>query len=291
MLIFAFNIFSQSTKQTAPVLWQKYRIPEKQISIYLPKMPVVVGWADVCTETETKDYWAYAEEVVYQVRIVSKYNKGNRDFCSEKTNFGEKNLTDRIGEIKTASEMIDEIRFIQNKRQVTRIREKSSEYWIFDDPEKDKWVELIVTHHDGVKSSKERFINSLEFTDNSTGIVVSEGSQQTLGDEIAENAKNVSDKTNLNFGKAKVEPIMIISKPRANYTEAARRNSVKGTVALEVTFLSNGGIGDITPDAELPDGLTEEVISAVKKIVFLPQRVNGISVTVIKKLQYSFSIY
>ncbi|HEX8288110.1 MAG TPA: TonB family protein [Pyrinomonadaceae bacterium] len=83
----------------------------------------------------------------------------------------------------------------------------------------------------------------------------------------------------------------IVSKPRANYTDAARQNQVQGTVTLRVTFLASGQIGSISPVSGLPYGLTEQAIAAARQIRFEPQMVNGSPVAVTKQVQYSFTIY
>ena len=290
-LFFAIGIFSQTAKQTETVIWQKYQIPDNEISVFLPKMPVVTQWVDVCTETETKIYWAYAEEIVYQVRISSKFKKGNRGTCEEKRNFGEEIFAQRINQIKRSSDSTDEIKLIQNKKEVTKINDKTFDYWIFNDLVNDKWVELGIAHRADVKPNEERFIKSLEFTENPTGIVIGDGAEKTLGDETAENAKNVSDKSDSNSGAEKTEPMIIISKPRAYYTEAARQSQTQGTVMLRVTFLASGGIGSVSVVKELTNGLTEQAIAAANKMVFLPQKVKGVNVSVTKQVQYSFTIY
>ncbi len=92
--------------------------------------------------------------------------------------------------------------------------------------------------------------------------------------------------------KPKVTQAMrIVSKPRANYTDAARQNQVQGTVTLRVTFLPSGQIGSISPVSGLPYGLTEQAIAAARSIKFEPQMVNGSPVGVTKQVQYSFTIY
>lgn len=83
----------------------------------------------------------------------------------------------------------------------------------------------------------------------------------------------------------------ILSKPRANYTDAARQNQVQGTVTLRVTFLANGSIGSISPVSGLPNGLTEQAIAAARGIRFEPAKVNGVAQTVTKQVQYSFTLY
>lgn len=88
-----------------------------------------------------------------------------------------------------------------------------------------------------------------------------------------------------------VQPFKIISKPRANYTDAARQNQVTGVVRVRVTFLPSGAIGSVTPLNSLPYGLTEQAISAAKQIRFEPQKSNGSPVAVTKVIEYSFSIF
>lgn len=85
--------------------------------------------------------------------------------------------------------------------------------------------------------------------------------------------------------------VFLISKPRPNYTVAARENDIQGKVRLLITFLESGQIGDVSPINELPHGLTEEAIEAAKNIKFRPATVNGKSVTVRKTIEYSFTIY
>ena len=88
-----------------------------------------------------------------------------------------------------------------------------------------------------------------------------------------------------------VQPFKIISKPRANYTDAARQNQVTGVVRVRVVFLPSGAIGSVTPLNSLPYGLTEQAISAAKQIRFEPQKSNGSPVAVTKVIEYSFSIF
>lgn len=87
------------------------------------------------------------------------------------------------------------------------------------------------------------------------------------------------------------KPLQIVSKPRANYTDAARTSQTQGTVTLRVTFLANGQIGNVAIVNYLPDGLTEQAIEAAKQIKFEPAKINGVAQTVTKQVQYSFTLY
>jgi TonB family protein len=85
--------------------------------------------------------------------------------------------------------------------------------------------------------------------------------------------------------------IQITSKPRANYTDAARQAQVQGTVSLRVTFLANGSIGSISTVSGLPNGLTEQAIAAARGMRFEPAKKGGVPYTVTKVVQYNFTLY
>ncbi|HEX9962544.1 MAG TPA: TonB family protein, partial [Pyrinomonadaceae bacterium] len=90
---------------------------------------------------------------------------------------------------------------------------------------------------------------------------------------------------------ANATPIRILSKPRANYTEAAKMSDVEGVVRLRITFLASGEIGSIIPISGLSNGLTEQAIASARQIKFQPATRDGIPVTVSRTLEYSFWIY
>jgi TonB family protein len=109
------------------------------------------------------------------------------------------------------------------------------------------------------------------------------------GSKTSPNA-NTQDKA-LGYISPETMPVKIISKPRANYTDAARQNQLQGTVTLRVTFLASGEIGAVSSIEDLPDGLTEQAILAARGIKFEPAKINDIPQTVTKQVQYSFTIY
>ena len=87
------------------------------------------------------------------------------------------------------------------------------------------------------------------------------------------------------------EAIKILSKPQPRYTDAARQNSVQGTVTLRVSFTANGQIGSIAPVSGLPYGLTEQAMAAARQIRFEPPKKNGVPYGVSKTIAYTFTIY
>ena len=83
----------------------------------------------------------------------------------------------------------------------------------------------------------------------------------------------------------------ILAKPQAKYNDAGRTNGVQGSVRLKITLLASGQVGSITPVTRLPHGLTEQAIAAARQLRFEPKKVNGVPVSTIVTIDYSFSIY
>jgi len=83
----------------------------------------------------------------------------------------------------------------------------------------------------------------------------------------------------------------VLAKPEPQYTEAARKNQVTGSVVLSVIFSESGQITNIRAVKTLPDGLTEKAIAAARQIRFIPAMRNGQAVSVYMNLEYNFNLY
>lgn len=122
------------------------------------------------------------------------------------------------------------------------------------------------------------------------------GNGEGIGDDVGNNLGDDDDPKIPTVTK-KTQPVgetkalSITSKPRPNYTDAARQNNVQGTVTLRVTFNANGTIGAVTPVSQLPYGLTEQAISAAKRMTFQPATRNGQPYAVTKQVAFTFTIY
>lgn len=88
-----------------------------------------------------------------------------------------------------------------------------------------------------------------------------------------------------------VVPLKITSKPRASYTDRARMNSVQGTITIAVLFGASGRVEMLLVLKGLEPSLDRNAIAAAKQIKFEPQTKDGKPVSVVKTIQYSFSIY
>lgn len=88
-----------------------------------------------------------------------------------------------------------------------------------------------------------------------------------------------------------IEPLKILTRHGASYTEEARQNGIQGTVVLRVTFLASGKIGSLSVIKALPFGLTEKAEEAARGITFIPAKKNGAPVTQTKVVTYTFSLF
>lgn len=90
---------------------------------------------------------------------------------------------------------------------------------------------------------------------------------------------------------ANVTPLKILSKPRPSYTESARQRNVQGTIVLLIGFDADGKIGPILVLKSLDRDLDGSAIAAARGIKFVPPSRDGKPISVVKQVEYSFSIY
>jgi protein TonB len=92
------------------------------------------------------------------------------------------------------------------------------------------------------------------------------------------------------FDKSEVdESAIILEKLEAEYTEAARRNNVRGKVVLKVRLIDSGYVVVDSVEAELPYGLTERAAKAAQRIVFEPALRGGSAVSQRDTIEYVFA--
>jgi TonB family protein len=92
-------------------------------------------------------------------------------------------------------------------------------------------------------------------------------------------------------GKDVTSKARILEKPEPQYTEAARKNQITGTVVIKAIFSSAGQVTNIVAVSKLPDGLTEKAIAAARQIRFIPATKDGRPVSMYMQLEYNFNLY
>lgn len=88
-----------------------------------------------------------------------------------------------------------------------------------------------------------------------------------------------------------VTPLKILSNPRASYTDSARSANVQGSILIAVLLGADGRVHNIMKVKGLGYGLDEQAIKAASRIVFRPKTKNGVAVSTVKLMEYTFSIY
>lgn len=277
---------SSAQGTSAPIKWERYRDADHNISVLLPKMPTALVSSFGCSEVSTSSYYAFADGAVYSLTIYSK-KQNPYPGCSKVVRFDRDLLLSHIAKLYSKDAASAEVIAAAEDGHKTDFRNDTLSTWLIPEMSKDRWVELTVNHRKGAKTAENEFVESLELNSDQ-GKRIGDGAGATIGDidpAIAE--APVPDPAGSTVG----DPLMIISKPKASYTKEARNSRTQGVVTLRVTLFKNGSVGNIQVVKGLGYGLTDQAIAAAKRIVFLPKRVNGVPVTVVKTIEYSFSVY
>ena len=99
------------------------------------------------------------------------------------------------------------------------------------------------------------------------------------------------DHSSVDANDPSITALKIISKSPPGYTDSARVANVQGTVILAVLFGADGKVGLVFIMKGLKNGLSEQAVSAAKRIKFQPAMKDGKPISVVKKVEYTFSIY
>jgi TonB family protein len=97
--------------------------------------------------------------------------------------------------------------------------------------------------------------------------------------------------TTILSGKVVTQKARVLSKPEPQYTEAARRAGVEGTVVLRAVFSSDGEVKHIVVTRALGSGLTTAAVRAAHQIRFQPAIKDERPVSMYIQLEYNFNLY
>jgi len=87
-----------------------------------------------------------------------------------------------------------------------------------------------------------------------------------------------------------IEPPRLVKEVRADYTEEARRQGLKGEVVLEIVVRRDGSVGDIRILQGLAGGLNTQATDAVRQWRFSPATRHGEPVDVIVEVAVEFRL-
>ena len=87
---------------------------------------------------------------------------------------------------------------------------------------------------------------------------------------------------------AETKPLVVLEQPPAVYTAEAKRHGFAGAVRLNVTFGLDGAVKSVECLRGQPYGLTEAAERAAWRIVFIPAKINGLTITTKRTVEYDF---
>jgi len=87
-----------------------------------------------------------------------------------------------------------------------------------------------------------------------------------------------------------IEPPRLLKEVRADYTEEARRQGLKGEVVLEIVVRRDGSVGDVHILQGLGGGLNNQSMEAVRQWRFSPAQRHGVPVDVIVEVSVEFKL-
>jgi TonB family protein len=91
--------------------------------------------------------------------------------------------------------------------------------------------------------------------------------------------------------KEVMQKARVLQKPEPQYTEAARKAGVTGTVALRATFSANGQVEHILVLKALGYGLTTQAVQAARRVEFNPAMKDGRPVSTYVQFEYNFNLF
>jgi TonB family protein len=286
--------FSQAVPNSAAVKWEKYSVPEHNVSVLLPRMPIRIDRNITCSGEETRQYGAYTDGGVYVLSVTKRVEPPFR--CQRIGGIKQIDFETRLATLMEAPRVgeVTKTDISKGALQGKKIQNKNGAYYLYNDPEHDRWFELWIMGVDETKAEAKNFLDSFEIEKKTTGINIKDGAPSAGGDDMADPEGPVAATPLLNptgKGDSDSTGVQVILKTIPQYTEEARRNRISGTVILRVRFLRNGAIGSITPMATLQGGLTEQAIAATRKIVFVPAKIKGVFTSTEKTIEHRFNTF
>lgn len=152
LVIFAFQLMAQSPPASTAAGWERYLVAGQKLSELLPKMPVLISSTPWCTEIESNSYYAFKDQTVYELTIISKnrdsaYQRG----CPSVQKFGRKSFEKRLSDLRSATEVATETETIEAGRQLLRFADKRTTRTVIDDLKEDWWIALAARSHEAVR--------------------------------------------------------------------------------------------------------------------------------------------
>ncbi|MEP6925127.1 MAG: energy transducer TonB [Pyrinomonadaceae bacterium] len=290
--------------------WERYAFQKQGFSVLLPKLPIVISASNYKRSEESVRLGAYSKGTAYVVSYSQEAKDNPLKGYQKIEPFNENNFKLRLEmirrEFESSKEKVDESESEEDGLQITQLVGGDITFKLYFNSKNKSWFELYRYGESDLKSDAEKFFTSVKIEKKPQGKEIGKGASFVIGDNL-QSTSSVNSEIGIGLDKStslnksskpldgkenfEVQKFRIILKPRASYTEDARRNQLSGTVRVRVTFSANGGVSNVSAIFGLPYGLTDQAIAAAKKILFVPEKHNGVRVSVNKVIEYNFNLY
>jgi TonB family protein len=256
--------------------WKSYTVDGERFSVSLPTVPAMTTrntllW-DLRKHRRERELGAYADGAVYTVHVYENVQrKSLEDFIRDRNRSNRWDLS-----TETAVSLND----IKGKQYSSRSKPVNDTAQFF--AAEGRLYEFTVVGNNPEDEGTKQFFSSIAIGKKTDGINVRDGEGQPFAtpncDEIV-GSRDVDRR------------VRLVMKPEPSYTELARQKQTTGTVVVKVVFSCNGSVNDIRVLNELPNGLTDQAIAALKKLKFVPAVKNGKFVSMWLQVEYNFNLY
>lgn len=305
--------------------WSRYKVWAHEFSFEFPRSPVKnVDKSQECYGRRKITYTIYKDGVVYILNHTHKVSP--LPMCETKKDFSPEDFTAWLQNFQGSKKekAVEKIKGVE----AAQYRSDKQLARVYNDPKNDRWFELAVAGKFENKAEINKFLDSFQLGNNVAGTEIGDGwsnvlptksvvavSKETIISTTPNKEVSAAPVTSGGIGGAPrgggsspgpgisgspsdtsaskdlASGVKIFTMPKPPYTEEARKEQVEGSVMLRVMFNRDGTIGSVTVVKALGFGLTEQAIAASKRIVFTPAEREGVTYTVSKPVQYTFSLY
>jgi TonB family protein len=263
-------------------VWQRYTVKGEEFSVEFPALPAMQSGTSYSLSLRKNSVrrvlGSYGSGVVYVIHTLENVEQQSLDtFIETQKNYYR-------DEFKAPETSISVNNFVGKQLEFTK-RGLPGTVQFFATRTHLYMFEAVGAAGDDPRVRQ--FFSSLVLGDKTLGIEVQDGigAQPVVEDPADENPP--SEITVRTVDRRAV----VVSKPEPSYTESARQGRITGTVVLRLVFASNGSVTNIRVLSSLPFGLTEQSITAARRIRFVPAVKDGRFVSLWTQLEYNFNVF
>lgn len=276
-LLFGVVVQGQTPNRSQSLTWKSYTIVGEDFSVALPLLPARDTKYEYLEEIQKHrivySLGAYADGVAYTVYVFENPLGQSLNSFIESQGGGKSTVTElNVSGIRGKQFSGDE-----SMSQYFATHDRLYHFGAMGAPINDARITT--------------FFSSVLLRKKKESVAVNDGFGDPYEPPAETQPADVDEAFKIFVGKDVDRKARLAMKPEPMYTEAARRNTITGTVVLKAVFAKNGSITNIRTVSGLPYGLTEKAIDAARKIKFIPAIKDGKFVSMWFQLEYNFNLY